>query len=226
MAINKYVKGSTKRLSENFLASEFMCKGTACCSSGLIDEKLVEILQKIRDHFDKPVTINSAYRCPKHNEKVGGSSGSYHTYGQAADIKVKDTAPAEVAKYAESIGVLGIGLYETDADGYFVHIDTRTKKAYWYGQKQLRRDTFGGAVEKPVKTVEISLPVLQVGDRGASVKALQLLLIGNKQSVGSAGADGIFGSGTFAALRIYQKQNGLAVSGVCDAATWKKLMRG
>lgn len=226
MAINKYVKGSTKRLSENFLASEFMCKGTACCSSGLIDDKLVEILQKIRDHFDKPVTINSGYRCPKHNEKVGGSSGSYHIYGQAADIKVKDTAPAAVAKYAESIGVLGIGLYETDADGYFVHIDTRVKKSFWYGKKQLRRDTFGGAVEKPVKTVEITLPVLQVGDKGASVKALQLLLIGNKQSVGCAGADGDFGAKTEKALRNYQGKQALPVTGICDAATWKKLLRG
>jgi hypothetical protein len=226
MAIKKYVKGSTKRLSENFLASEFMCKGKACCSSGLIDDELVKILQQIRDHFGKPVTINSAYRCPKHNEKVGGSSGSYHKYGQAADIKVKDTAPAEVAKYAESIGVLGIGLYETDADGYFVHIDTRTKKYFWYGQKQLRRETFGGAVEKPVKTVEISLPVLQLGDRGAYVKALQILLGSHGISVGVAGVDGIFGAGTFEALRIYQKQKGLPVTGICDADTWESVVRG
>ena len=42
----------------------------------------------------------------------------------------------EIAKYAESIGVLGIGLYETDKDGHFVHIDTRTKKSFWYGHKR------------------------------------------------------------------------------------------
>ena len=54
-------------------------------------------------------------------------------------------APAEIAKYAESIGILGIGLYETNRDGHFVHIDTRTTKAFWYGQKQAKRTTFGGS---------------------------------------------------------------------------------
>lgn len=151
MAIKTYKRGSTEKLSENFKVSEFLCKGSGCCTEGKIDDKLVEILQKIRDHFGKPVYISSAYRCHTWNKKVGGVTGSYHTYGQAADIKVDDTTPAEVAKYAESIGVLGIGLYETDADGHFVHVDTRTNKSYWYGQKGERRTTFGG---KPVETKE------------------------------------------------------------------------
>ena len=53
-------------------------------------------------------------------------------------------APREVAKYAESIGVLGIGLYETSADGFFTHIDTRDYKSFWYGQACAARSTFGG----------------------------------------------------------------------------------
>ena len=48
---------------------------------------------------------------------------------------VEGIHPSEVAKFAESIGILGIGLYETNSDGYFVHIDTRTTKSFWYGQK-------------------------------------------------------------------------------------------
>lgn len=221
--IKTYAKGTTKRLSENFLASEFLCKGSGCCSSGKIDDKLVEILQKIRDHFNRPVRISSAYRCPKWNKKVGGVTGSYHTYGQAADIKVDGVEPSEVAKYAESIGVLGIGLYETNADGHFVHVDTRTKKSFWYGQKQKHRDTFGGSVEKPVKTVEIMLPVLQLGDRGNSVKALQLIL--NSVDGCSCGdADGIFGAKTYASLRIFQKKNGITVDGICGADSWEKLL--
>lgn len=151
MAIKTYKRGDSSKLSEHFTVSEFLCKGSGCCTEGKIDDKLVEILKKIRDHFGKPVYISSAYRCPAWNKKVGGVSGSYHLYGQAADIKVRDIAPAEVAKYAESIGVLGIGLYETDADGHFVHVDTRTSKSYWYGQKSERRTTFGG---KPVETEE------------------------------------------------------------------------
>lgn len=145
MAVKTYKKTDTTKLSTNFKASEFACKGNGCCSTIKIDEQLVTYLQKIRNHFKKSVTINSGYRCSKHNKAVGGATNSRHTKGQAADIVVKDVKPAEVAKYAESIGILGIGLYETDKDGYFVHVDTRTSKSFWYGQAQAKRTTFGGA---------------------------------------------------------------------------------
>lgn len=146
MAIKTYKKGTAVTLSTNFKSTEFDCHGSGCCSSTQVDEILVKYLQKIRDHFDKPITINSGYRCTTHNAAVGGASGSRHAKGQAADIVVSGITPAEVAKYAESIGILGIGLYETKADGYFVHIDTRTTKSFWYGQAQASRTTFGGKI--------------------------------------------------------------------------------
>lgn len=154
MAIKTYSKTSTAKIAPNFKVSEFSCKGSGCCSETKIDEKLVSYVQAIRDHFGKAVTITSAYRCSKHNKKVGGATSSNHVKGMAADIQVKDVAPAEVAKYAESIGILGIGLYETKADGYFVHIDTRTKKSFWYGQKQAKRTTFGGAANESSYSLE------------------------------------------------------------------------
>ena len=144
MAIKTYTKGKKTKLSTNFQSTEFDCHGKNCCSSTLIDEKLVNYLQSIRDYFGKPVNISSAYRCAVHNKNVGGATSSRHKSGEAADIYINGVAPAEIAKYAESIGILGIGLYETDKDGHFVHIDTRTKKAFWYGQSQAYRSTFGG----------------------------------------------------------------------------------
>ena len=151
MSIKSFVKGQGNQVSTNFKSNEFDCKGTGCCSTTLIDEQLINYLQKIRTHFGKPVHINSGYRCATHNEKVGGAKASKHATGQAADIKINGVAPAEIAKYAESIGVLGIGLYETNSDGYFVHIDTRITKSFWYGQKQAKRTTFGGT---PIPTAE------------------------------------------------------------------------
>lgn len=171
MAIKTYKRGGTERLSTNFKVSEFLCHGNGCCTQGKVDEKLVEILQNIRDHFGKPVHISSAYRCSTWNKAVGGVSRSYHLYGQAADIKVEDTAPAEVAKYAESIGVLGIGLYETDSDGHFVHVDTRTTKSFWYGQKQEKRTTFGGASAEEEYTQEQFIKDVQKAC-GASVDGI------------------------------------------------------
>ena len=138
MSIKTYQENNRVQLTKNFNSYEFRCGlGSPCaCSTILIDDKLVEFLQKIRDHFNAPLTITSAYRCPSYNSRIGGATGSYHTKGQAADIVVQGHSPREVAQYAESIGILGIGLYETSKDGYFVHIDTRTYKSFWYGQSQ------------------------------------------------------------------------------------------
>ena len=155
MAIKTYKKGVSTQLSTNFRSVEFDCKGSGCCSSTQIDDKLVEYLQNIRTHFGKPLYITSGYRCETHNKSVGGAVGSRHSKGQAADIYIDGVKPAEIAKYAESIGVLGIGLYETNADGFFVHIDSRTTKSFWYGQKEAHRETFGG---KKTTTSQIETP--------------------------------------------------------------------
>lgn len=147
MAVITYKKSNRIQLSANFNSNEFRCGlGRPCaCQTTLIDEALVDILQKIRDHWPgHALHITSGYRCPAYNRSIGGATGSYHSKGMAADITVDGVAPREVAKYAESIGVLGIGLYETQADGFFVHVDTRTAKSYWYGQEQAPRTTFGG----------------------------------------------------------------------------------
>lgn len=146
MAIKTYQENSRVQLSKNFNSYEFRCGigGYCACSTILIDDLLVEYLQKIRDHFGKKVTITSAYRCPSYNKRIGGETGSYHSKGMAADFTVENTSPVEVAKFCESIGVKGIGLYNTSSDGYFVHIDTREVKYFWYGQAQSPRTTFGG----------------------------------------------------------------------------------
>ena len=148
MAVMTFSKNDTSQLTTNFRISEFHCKGENCnCETTLHDLELSNYLQKIRDHFGHPVYINSGYRCEIHNAAVGGVTNSFHRKGMAADISVEGVAPSEVAKYAESIGILGIGLYETAEDGYFVHVDTRTYKSFWYGQGQAYRETFGGNAE-------------------------------------------------------------------------------
>ena len=207
MAIKKYTKGKAIKLSENFNSTEFDCKCGAACSSTLIDETLVALLQQIRNHFKKPITITSGYRCAAHNKEVGGATNSYHSKGQAADIVVYGVSPQEVAKYAESIGIKGIGLYDT-----FVHIDTRTSKSFWYSSKQEYRSTFGGSAASSA-AITVSLPTLKKGSNGAYVEILQILI--------GASKDGIFGNGTEAALKAAQKKKGLPQTGIADKATWE-----
>lgn len=44
------------------------------------------ILDKLREIYGKPITVNSGYRCPELNKAVGGSKTSDHVKGFAADI--------------------------------------------------------------------------------------------------------------------------------------------
>ena len=58
-----------------------------------------QVLQPVRDHFAKGVKVNSGYRHPEVNAKVGGSKTSDHCKGQAADIEIPGVANADLAKW-------------------------------------------------------------------------------------------------------------------------------
>ena len=47
-----------------------------------------KILEPVRNHFGKPVQINSSYRAPLVNKAVGGSKTSQHVNGQAIDFEI------------------------------------------------------------------------------------------------------------------------------------------
>lgn len=251
MAVKTYAKGVNTKLSKNLNVSEFACHGSGCCSEVKIDDKLVEYVQKIRDHFDMPVIINSGYRCPTHNKRIGGATNSYHARGMAADIVVKGIAPAEVAKYAESIGIKGIGLYETEKDGYFVHVDARATKAFWYGQKEAYRSTFGGSTKKAqsytqkqfVKDIQMVLGVTVDGIAGPETlgETITLSAVLNRKhpaiyhvqrrlrELGYAEVgvvDGVAGGKFTSAVKHFQKDNGIVDDGEITARceTWKKLL--
>jgi len=64
---------------------------------------------------------------------------------------------------------------------------------------------------------------LSKGDTGADVKTMQEMLIKAGYSCGSYGADGDFGSGTDAALRKFQKENGLTIDGKYGEKSKEKL---
>lgn len=209
-------KGKAVQLAKNFKSTEFDCNGSNCCKETVIDVDLVNFLQKIRDHFGKPVNISSAYRCEVHNSRTpNASKTSKHMYGMAADITVSGVAPAEVAKYAESLGILGIGLYPP-ADGNFVHVDTRPTKSFWYGHAQAYRATFGGG------NATDQDDLLNLGDTGDRVKKLQTEL---KELGYSVTINSKFDSKTEAAVRKFQSDYRLTVDGIVGPATEAALAR-
>lgn len=96
--------------------------------------ELLQNLQVIRDHFQKPIIIISGYRSPTRNEAVGGAKKSQHMEAKAADIKINGIPTQELYSRIDKlmsqgkIKVGGLGFYP---DQGFVHYDIRGIKARW-----------------------------------------------------------------------------------------------
>lgn len=111
-----------------FSRAEFACH--CGCGGSTVDARLLEILTTFRAYFNKPMYINSGFRCENHNKAVGGSPRSQHLTGKAADIRIKDVDPEVVySTINDAMGDWGgLGLYED-----FVHIDVRKNRVRWNG---------------------------------------------------------------------------------------------
>ena len=110
---------------KHFKEREFACK---CCGQlppsmranivALVDN----VLDPAREEFGGPVTVNSGYRCPKHNLAVGGVVNSQHMKGEAADVCCADNKRlAEIieknGKYDQMIKYL-----QPDGSIRFIHV--------------------------------------------------------------------------------------------------------
>lgn len=213
MAVKKYSlkNDGNKKLSENFRVKEFRSRDGA--DEILIDEKLVKLLQKLRDKFGV-INISSAYRTKDYNKKVGGVVNSQHLYGLAADITISDNRKLEdAARYAEKIGFTGIGL--DDKYQNFIHADTRKTKSFF------RYKSDGSTY-----SVKSFFETLKLGSSGKNVELLQKKLSekgfegrDNKKLV----CDGVFGKNTEFALKNFQKSEGLTADGICGSKTWAEI---
>jgi zinc D-Ala-D-Ala carboxypeptidase len=115
-------------IRKNFKRSEFACKGVGCCGgSAPIDDRLVCLLQAIRDFIEKPVTVLSGFRCIKHNSTVPNAvPDSYHTLGWAADICVKGMSVSDLYNAClQVVDLEGYGHLICYEDRGFVHVDIR-----------------------------------------------------------------------------------------------------
>ena len=53
-----------------------------------LHELVDHVLDPLREAWGGPIRVNSGYRCPELNQAVGGTPGSQHQRGEAADITV------------------------------------------------------------------------------------------------------------------------------------------
>jgi hypothetical protein len=100
------------QLTKNFSLSE-MIKSETALRHGLDNTpgqteiaalKLLaeKVLQPVRDHFAKGVKVNSGFRHPEVNARVGGSKTSDHCKGQAADIEIPGVANGDLAEWIKN----------------------------------------------------------------------------------------------------------------------------
>lgn len=123
-------------LTKNFSFSEFHCHdGTKVPPEYYPNvRKLAEQLEIIREALGRPITINSGYRSPRYNKRIGGAKFSRHLLAQAADFKDSVLSPVELRDLILRLinqGKIvpgGLGLYKT-----FVHYDIRGKLTLWSG---------------------------------------------------------------------------------------------
>ena len=121
-------------LSEHFSREEMACRHCGKLLEQGISQALLDGLEKLRFSIgNKPIYVNSAYRCAEHNQNIGGVYNSQHVLGCAADIWVEGYTSYELGKICEQI-FDGVGIYIEDD---FVHVDMRDDgkhpgKYTWY----------------------------------------------------------------------------------------------
>ena len=108
-----------------FDRDEFACR--CGCGRNEIQNRLVDLLDGLRDRVGFPLLVTSGYRCPAENNRISttGLMGP-HTTGLAADLGVSRHRAHDVLRVAFPLGFTGIGVKQKGG-GRFVHLDLLTE---------------------------------------------------------------------------------------------------
>lgn len=118
--------------------TEIACKGTSCgCNGELWDSERyglempdyfqisMDAIQALRDAWNRPIILNSAHRCLKHNESIENSSPHSQHLKIAFDCRCKKSDQDEFIALASKAGFTGIGRYNS-----FIHLDMGRKRQW------------------------------------------------------------------------------------------------
>ena len=92
----------------------------------LANHPAIQKLEALRRLLGKPVIINSAYRDPIHNARVGGAPMSRHKKGDAFDIALKSQSKQQLIQFAKQAGFTGFGINYRS----FVHVDCGPERSW------------------------------------------------------------------------------------------------
>ena len=103
-----------------FAAAEFACKcGIEGCSAPKAPHpSLLLKLEAMREIYGAPIVISSGLRCPAHNAKVGGTTGSEHLTGYGADL----ACPNSGVRWRLVAAALKAGFQRIGVGKNFLHV--------------------------------------------------------------------------------------------------------
>ena len=179
-----------------------------------------KILEPVRAHFGKPVTINSSYRAPAVNKAVGGSKTSQHVNGQAIDFEIQGidnkTVADWVADNLEFDQVILEFYTAGDKNSGWVHASIKKEGGNRHQRLIAKKSKAGGTTYVPVAdfdpstTKDAGAPVVHAPTpaapaQPASTAGSNLGPLAQLQSKCGLTPDGKWGPGTYKAARDYFK---------------------
>lgn len=104
-----------------------------------IKELIEKLLNPIREAWGGPIIVNSGYRCPKLNEKVGGVKTSAHLTGYAADLIPGNGQRARFIKFVQNFLKTNNIPFDQCIDEYGRWCHVGLKNLYGLQRKQIFR---------------------------------------------------------------------------------------
>ena len=134
--------GRVSHISPHFVLMEMASKDGS--DKVLYSTELMAMLEMLRDYGGFTVHINSGYRSPSYNRRIGGASKSQHTLGTAADISVRKDGKTVSSKLicclCQTLGFKGIAYISESA----VHVDMRESGSYRGDERKGYSGNVGG----------------------------------------------------------------------------------
>ena len=91
-----------------------------------LEQLVCNVLDPLRERWGVPIYVNSGYRCPLLNKKVGGVATSYHLRGMAADITAKsvfyNTALYTELRILHREGLIPLTECYMERQGLYIHL--------------------------------------------------------------------------------------------------------
>lgn len=88
-------------------------------------ELYINIMQPLREYVGRKIFINSLYRCPKLNEKVGGKPNSQHLEGKACDFVIDGLT---IDQGVQAVLKSGVPYDQLIHEGTWIHVSFDKKR--------------------------------------------------------------------------------------------------